>query len=131
MDAVNRLPPPDATPRRVLVVEDHPDGRASLRLLLQFWGFEVEVAADGRAGLAKALSWRPDCAVVDIGLPLLSGFEVAEGARAALGRGIRLVALTAYGETEDQALRAGFDDFLTKPADPDELARALGRGPGL
>jgi CheY-like chemotaxis protein len=118
-----------ARPRRVLVVEDHPDGRASLRLLLQAWGYEVEVAADGGEGVEKALSWRPDVAVVDIGLPVLSGFEVAQRTRAALGAGVRLVALTAYHDAEGRARGAGFDDFLTKPADPDELAQAL-RGGG-
>ena len=71
-------------PRRVLIVEDSPDGRAMLRLLLELYGFQVEEAADGRQGVEKALAWRPEAAVVDIGLPVLDGYEVARRLRAAL-----------------------------------------------
>jgi CheY-like chemotaxis protein len=114
-------------PRRVLIVEDHPDGRESLRLLLCIWGFEVRVAEDGPQGVREALAWRPDIAVVDIGLPGLNGYEVAHRLREALDGHIRLVALTAWGRAEDRqrALDAGFDAHLTKPADLAELSRLL------
>ena len=90
--------------RRVLVVEDNPYGRETLRLLLDAWGFDVQVASDGGEGTRKALEWRPQAAVVDIGLPVLSGHEVARQLRAALGRAIRLIALTAYGTEREKAL---------------------------
>jgi CheY-like chemotaxis protein len=124
VSATNTLP----ISRRLLLVEDNPDGRDTLRLVLELSGFEVEVAEDGVAGLRLALSWRPDAAVVDIGLPLLDGYEVARRIRETLDGHIFLVALTGYGRDEDRrrAFQAGFDVHLTKPADLDELARLLG-----
>src|SRR5438067_13523369 len=87
--------------RRVLVVEDNPDSRLSLHLLLEMRGYDVEEAEDGLRGVRKALDWQPDVAVVDIGLPVFDGYEVARQLKAALGGSIRLIALTAYGRTED------------------------------
>jgi CheY-like chemotaxis protein len=122
-------PPPtqQAPSRRVLVVEDNPDARESLRFVLRLMGHEVEVAGDGKQGLAKALGWRPEVALLDIGLPGMDGYEVARRTRAALGRGVRLIALTGYGSEEDRrrAFAAGFDFHLTKPADPEELLRLV------
>ena len=113
--------------RRVLVVEDNPDGRAMLRLLLELCGHQVEAAADGREGVEKALAWAPEVAVVDIGLPGLDGYEVARRLRAALGGRVVLIALTAYGGPEDRlrSYLSGFDHHLTKPADVGELLRLL------
>lgn len=73
------------------------------------------------------LSWRPDVAVVDLGLPVLDGFEVARQVRAVLKDSIRLIALTGSAEPEDQqqAREAGFDVHVSKPADFDELARLV------
>src|SRR5437879_3305589 len=105
---------PSAVPsntRRVLLVEDNDDGRMTLRILLELNGFGVEEAADGLQGVAKGLAYRPEVAVVDIGLPGLNGYEVARRLRATLGRRIRLIALTAFDEPRDRerALEAGFD----------------------
>ncbi len=121
-------PPTDPPSRRVLLVEDNPDSREMLRFLLGLWGHHVEAAADGAQGLAKALDWRPEVAVVDIGLPQLDGYEVARRVRAALDGGVRLIALTAYGSEEDRrrALAAGFDHHLTKPADLEGLRHLVG-----
>jgi CheY-like chemotaxis protein len=115
------------TSQRILVVEDLPEVRKMLRLLLEVKGFQVEEAGNGPEGVRKAIEWHPHVAVVDIGLPLLNGYEVARRVRSALGGDIRLIALTAYGTREDQerALAAGFDVHLTKPTDPDELCRHL------
>src|SRR5262249_52886350 len=77
-------PSKTGSPSRVLIVEDNRDSRESLRWLLELWGHEVEVAEDGQRGVAKALHWKPDTAVVDIGLPLLDGYQVARQVRAAL-----------------------------------------------
>jgi CheY-like chemotaxis protein len=113
--------------RRVLVVEDNPDGREMLKLLLRLCGHQVEGAKDGREGVEKALAWRPEVAVLDIGLPVLDGYEVARRVRAAVGGRVRLIALTAYGGPEDirRAFEAGFDHHLTKPAEAGELLRLL------
>ena len=113
---------------RVLVVEDNHDGRESLRDLLELWGHEVETAANGPDGVDAALASLPDVALVDIGLPGLDGNEVAQRIRAALGGDTMvLIAMTGYGQPEDRrrALQAGFDAYLVKPVDPDELARTL------
>jgi CheY-like chemotaxis protein len=112
---------------RVLIIEDHPDGREALRRLLRLWGHEVEAAEDGLHGVEKALEWRPDAAVVDIGLPLLDGYEVARRLRRELDDHIYLVALTGYGQPEDRkrALQAGFDVHLVKPVDPEQLKGLL------
>jgi CheY-like chemotaxis protein len=120
---------PASPPCRVLIVEDNPDSRESLRWLLEMWGHQVEVAEDGQRGVAKALHWKPDTAVVDIGLPLLDGYQVARQVRAVLHDSIVLIALTGYGQPEARvrAFQAGFDIFLTKPADPRSLQQALAR----
>jgi len=119
--------PQAGKPRRVLVVEDNPDTRESLRSLLRGWGHEVEVAGDGAQGLAKALGWRPEVAVLDIGLPRLDGYEVARRVRPAVGGEVRLIALTGRGaaEARQRAFAAGFDHHLTKPADPEELRQLV------
>jgi CheY-like chemotaxis protein len=124
------------TSQRVLIVEDNACGRETLRLLIEAWGHEVEVAEDGLQGVQKALEWQPDVAVIDIGLPLLTGHEVARQLRAVLQDRIRLIALTAYAHERQRAFAAGFDVFMTKPAEPEELATLLAqtqarRGAGI
>lgn len=115
--------------RRVLVIEDNPDGRETLRLFFELKGHTVEVAADGVEGLDKALSWRPQAVIIDLGLPRLDGYEVARRLRAALGKSVLLIAHTGYGRAEDRrrALEAGFDVHLVKPVDLDDLADWLDR----
>jgi CheY-like chemotaxis protein len=116
-----------APSRRVLIVEDNPDGRQMLSALLEAWGHQVEAAGDGAEGVRKALGWQPEVVFVDIGLPLVDGYEVARRVRAALHGRVRLIALTGYGSAEDraQALASGFDMHLTKPADPEVLRRLV------
>ncbi len=120
---------PDLVKRRrhILLVEDNADARQALQDLLETWGHRVEVAADGLRGLELAVQRTPELALVDIGLPGLDGYRVAEELRAKMGRTIRLVALTGYGGTEDQtrAREAGFDLHLVKPVRPDDLDRLL------
>lgn len=113
--------------RRVLVVEDNSDARQAMRDLLELWGHQVAVAPDGLQGVALAMAQPPELALVDIGLPGLDGYRVAQTLRAQVGNGIRLVAMTGYGSPHgrDQALRAGFDRHLVKPVKPDELDRIL------
>jgi CheY-like chemotaxis protein/nitrogen-specific signal transduction histidine kinase len=109
--------------RRVLLLEDNPDGRETLELILRLWGHQVEVAADGNQGVQKALASRPEVALIDIGLPGLDGYQVARKLRASLGRGVVLVAMTGYGQDQDRrrAFEAGFDAHLVKPVEPDVL----------
>lgn len=117
-----------ATGKRVLIVEDNVDSRETLRDLLQLWGHEVDVAPDGAAGLAALVSHPPDVALVDIGLPGLSGYDLSRQIRAeGIAETVRLVALTGYGQPEDRrrALEAGFDDHLVKPLDPEKLRHIL------
>jgi CheY-like chemotaxis protein len=116
--------------RRILLVEDNAEGRDILRVLLEVWGHQVEEAADGVQAVQKGLAWRPDVAVIDIGLPLLDGYQVARQLRAAYRDQILLIALTGYCQPDDRrrACEAGFDVHLSKPADLDELARLLAEG---
>jgi PAS domain S-box-containing protein len=117
-------------PRRVLVVEDSPDARQSLRLLLEMAGHHVETSEDGPSGLAKLGAFRPDVALIDLGLPGMDGYAVArELRRRPDTRAIRLVAVTGYGQAEDRrrALAAGFDQHVTKPVDATMLDELLGR----
>jgi CheY-like chemotaxis protein len=115
----------------VLIVEDNPDGREMLRLLLEMAGHQVEAAGDGLEGLEMALRDHPDVAVIDIGLPRLDGYALAQRLRAAFGLNIFLITHTSYGQPEDhrRALAAGFNVHLTKPVDPRELYEWLDRVP--
>jgi CheY-like chemotaxis protein len=117
----------DGVPLRVLVVEDNGDGRETLRLLLELVGHEVRVAADGVEGVEQGLAWRPDVAIVDLGLPRLNGYDVARRLRRELADGIFLITQTGYCRPEDRrdALAAGFDIHLSKPADPATLVSLL------
>lgn len=111
----------------VLLVEDNEDNREMLRDLLAGEGFRVDVAADGAEAVAEAQRLEPEVVIVDIGLPVLDGFEVARRVRRSLGDRVTLVALSGYGRVEDRrrSLEAGFDTHLTKPVDFVELRAAL------
>jgi CheY-like chemotaxis protein/two-component sensor histidine kinase len=119
---------PRPAPRRVLIVEDNDDARQMLHEVLTFSGHEVREARDGASGLALAAEARPDVALIDIGLPDLDGYEVARRLRAAPGgRRMGLIAITGYGQIEDQrrAYDAGFDAHLTKPVAPERLRQVM------
>lgn len=135
--AMRRAPAPAAAsaekqrqfaPLRIVVVEDNPDVRDLLRIKLRQLGHQVEVAEDGTGGLEKLLAIKPDVALVDIGLPGLSGYEIASSVRREVGDRIYLIALTGYGQASDKekALTAGFNIHLTKPADFADLQKILG-----
>lgn len=120
-----------ARPQRILVVEDHDDSREMIRALLEAEGHDVHEALDGPAAVKEALAWRPDLVLLDVGLPVFDGFEVARRIRAG-GGNMRLVALTGYGQEDDRArsAEAGFDQHVVKPvgaAQLSELARPVGR----
>jgi CheY-like chemotaxis protein len=116
--------------RRVLVVDDCPDAADSLAIMLGLAGHEVHAAHDGREAVAAAGRFRPDVALLDIGMPKLNGYEVARHIRQQpWGRGVVLAALTGWGQEEDKrrARDARFDEHLTKPVDPAALEALLAR----
>jgi signal transduction histidine kinase/ActR/RegA family two-component response regulator len=119
--------PAPATPRRILIVEDNADAREMLRDALILSGHEVDVARDGASALAAAARTAPEVALVDIGLPDMDGYEVARRLRASVNPRILLIALTGYGQSDDQrrALEAGFDVHLTKPVEAERLEAAI------
>lgn len=107
-------------PRRVLIADDNQDGAESLGMLLNLSGHEVFLAHSGKAALNVAKEQRPDVAVLDIGMPDLSGYEVAGRIRLEpWGEQITLIALTGRGQENDKrrAQAAGFDHHCTKPVD--------------
>lgn len=119
--------PPRQALRRVAIVEDNDDARDSLCAMLELLGpHETLSAGDGEQGLKLILQARPDVALIDIGLPGLTGYEVAERLRAAGYRGT-LVALSGYGQPHDveRAHAAGFDHHFVKPLDPGRLEALL------
>ncbi len=114
--------------RRVAVVEDNEDARRALTELLEGMGLTVLPAADGQEALRLAAEENPEVFVVDIGLPGMSGYDLARILRELPGTQQRLlIALTGYGTAEDKkrAAEAGFDYHLTKPADVDQLYRLV------
>jgi PAS domain S-box-containing protein len=114
---------------RILVVDDNIDSAESLALLLRLYGHEVRMAHDGPESIEAARSFNPQIVLLDIGLPGMSGYEVAEKLRAERGANqLLLVALTGYGREEDRrrALESGFDHHIVKPIDPDVLHRLIG-----
>jgi two-component system CheB/CheR fusion protein len=116
--------------RSVVVVEDQPDSRLMLQLLLESHGIEVFTASNGLEGAELIERVRPEVALVDLGLPVMSGFDLARRIRGdGNGTYTRLVALSGYGQEEDvsAAIAAGFDEHLTKPTDIERLERLLGR----
>lgn len=118
-------------PRRILVVDDNLDAAESLALLLRLQGHDVHVAYDGAAALTAAETLAPEAAILDIGLPHMDGYQVAQRMREkATGRRLLLVALTGYGQDEDRqrSLKAGFNAHLVKPVDLEALNRILARG---
>lgn len=132
--AATAAAPFKAEPRRVLVVDDNADAANSLSMLLMFQGHHTQVAYSAKEALACVESFRPDVGLLDIGLPEMNGYELAKRLRATSSlNGMRLVALTGYGQVEDHrhARAAGFDAHLVKPVDLDKLERALaGVAPG-
>jgi PAS domain S-box-containing protein len=117
---------------RVLLVDDNEDAVDSLSTLLRLEGYPVHVAHDGPAALVLAETVRPEVVVLDIGLPGMSGYEVARALRRQpWGTHLHLIAATGWGQSEDRrrSRDAGFDVHLTKPVDPDELLTLLSRLP--
>jgi PAS domain S-box-containing protein len=122
---------PPAPPKRVLrvlVVDDNQDAANALRLLLESDGHEVKLASDGVAGLALAREYKPEVLLLDIGLPRLSGYDIAASLRADPAmKETTIVAVTGYGQVHDRTRTAavGFDHHLTKPVEFSALQQLL------
>ena len=128
--ATGEIPAPDAPAAddrvrlKVLIADDNQDAAESISMILELAGHEVRVAHLGEAALSLAQLFRPDTALLDIGMPDLSGYEVARRLRQEpWASNMQLIALTGWGQERDRrdALEAGFHHHLSKPVDPDKL----------
>lgn len=117
-----------SAPKRVLVVDDNEDAAFLVAEVLRMRGHEVQVATGGPEGYTAATTSLPDVVVLDIGMPVMDGYQVAVALRAAtLTCGVRLIALTAWSDRESRmrAIQSGFNSHLVKPADFEELFQAI------
>ncbi len=131
-EVANHTAPP-LVGRRILVADDNRDAADSLAMLLELQGHETRVAYDGREALEVFAAFHPEIVLLDIGMPELNGYEVAERIRLAPGgRAVVLAALTGWGQQQDkrQAKSAGFDHHFAKPVDPDLLLATLQESAG-
>jgi CheY-like chemotaxis protein len=118
--------------RRILVVDDHWDSARSMAMLLELSGHEICVAHDGVGALEMAEEFHPNLVLLDIGLPKMSGYDVARRIRQQpWGANMVLVALTGWGQEDDRrkSTDAGFDEHLVKPVDHARLLRLLATYP--
>jgi CheY-like chemotaxis protein len=116
--------------RRVLVADDNVDAGESLAMLLQLDGHEVQLAHNGPEALALFERMGPEIAILDIGMPGLSGYEVAQRIRARQrDQHVTLIAVTGWGQESDKAraAEAGFDHHFTKPVDLAALAALIAK----
>ena len=113
---------------RVLIVEDDPATRSGLAELVRTWGFSAEAAADGAEALEKITIFRPSIVVTDLVMPRMSGIELLKALQPEI-ENIKVILLTAQGtvDTAVEAVKAGAEDYLTKPLDPNKLQRLLER----
>jgi len=115
-------------PRRILLIDDNADARELLGMGLELQGHTVATADGGMAGVALAARFRPDCILLDLGMPEMNGYEVAAALRGSAGlEEVTIVALSGWNDpaTLARAHTAGFDYHLTKPAGFDEIERIL------
>lgn len=106
--------------RRILIVDDNTDSVETMATLIRLSGHEIAVAHDGETALEKATSFQPEIVLLDVGLPGMDGYEVAERLRAIPeNKKLVIVALTGYGKEEvrQRAMDAGFDYHFVKPVD--------------
>jgi CheY-like chemotaxis protein len=130
LDSDDRAPEPVA--RRILVADDNRDAADSLGLLLQMGGNDVRIAYESHHALRLADEFRPDTALLDIGMPDMNGCDLARSLRGqAWGERMLLIAVTGWGQAEDRrrTREAGFDAHLVKPVDHAVLLRLLADPP--
>lgn len=118
---------------RVLVVDDNHDSALSLAMVLSIMGHETRTAHDGESAVATAESFLPEVVLLDIGLPKLNGYEVAQRIRGnAWGASMFLIAVTGWGQQEDRqrSSEVGMNVHMVKPVEPAALERLLSELPG-
>jgi signal transduction histidine kinase len=124
-----RGPAPAAGNSRILVVDDNVDAADTIAQILRDLGYEIRTAYDGPSALSIAKAFKPNVCLVDIGLPVMDGYELTQRLRdsADLPENARIVAITGYGQDVDRrrSVEAGFNDHLVKPVSLDVLTRAL------
>jgi CheY-like chemotaxis protein len=123
-----RVPRSKGTRRRILVVDDNVDAAEMICELLRVDGHEVAMAHDGLSAMSRLEGFRPDVAILDLGLPVMDGYDLARRITAALSDGeCRLIALTGYARRADRqrSSEAGFHDHLVKPVTLERLSRAM------
>jgi len=115
--------------RRVLIVDDNQDAADSLAMLIAVRGDEVRIAYDGAQALVLERDFQPHVVLLDIGLPAISGYDVAERIRTKRGHDVLIVAITGWGQEKDlrRAEDAGIDHHFTKPVDFDALVAVIER----
>ena len=119
---------PRIDPQRILVADDNHDAAEALSLQLQLAGHDVRTAHDGVEALALAESFEPNIMLLDLGMPKMDGYEVAQRVRMRPGgRRMKLIALTGWGQQQDRdrTSAAGFDAHLVKPVAEVHLFRAI------
>ena len=120
----------DAERIKVLIVDDYAPAADSLAMLLQEMGYHTHVVNDGAAALQAVKTFEPQVALVDIGLPVIDGYEVAQTVRRMPGReNLPLIAVTGYGQPADRArvTEAGFDEHVVKPLDASRISELIER----
>ncbi len=129
-DETVQAPPQAQGTECVLVIDDNVDAAESLAMVLRLSGYEVEIAPDGPSGLTMAARLQPRVLLCDIGLPGMSGYEVAAQLRLRGDPAPLMIALSGYGAAGDiaGALSAGFHQHMAKPADVDQLLQAISQG---
>ena len=133
LDGGHELAAEETDGLRVLVVDDNVDSAASLSQVMQILGYPVAVAHDGVEAVDAAAHWRPAVALLDIGMPRMSGLEAARAIRALPGGDrIWLIALSGWGQNEDRrkSREAGFDHHFVKPVDVEALVELMRKLPG-
>ena len=137
MADVNTVPASPVKPTsqrfRILVVDDNHDSALSLAMMLSIMGHDTRTAHDGESAVTTAESFRPEVVLLDIGLPKLNGYEVAQRIReTAWGKSMFLIAVTGWGQEEDRqrSSEVGLNVHMVKPVEPAALERLLAQLPG-
>ena len=130
MADVNRPVTPAAAPRRfrILVVDDNHDSALSMAMMLQIMGHDTRTAHDGESALSTAETFLPEVVLLDIGLPKLNGYEVAQRIREKTwGESMYLIAVTGWGQDEDRqrSSEVGLNLHMVKPVEPAALEKLL------
>ena len=119
------------TTKRILVVDDNTEAADISAELLELHGYQTAVAYDGRSGLEAARTFQPDAILLDLGMPIMDGYEMAAALRAVPDYDqVALIAFTAWGDivTRQRVIATGFDEHIIKPANLERILAALRNG---